>query len=834
MEIQQLIIEWLFALLPFFLIGMAAQEPIERLFVTLEADVREFIDKGEKAIKRLEKGLDRVDKKGKEVGSFKKFKAGLDGVIKKVKQAQLALIAFAAAIVAVFKAAQQAVSDLRIERSFFRLASGAQQSGNDILAAMKKASRGAVDDLTLMQQANLAMQLGVAKTPEEFEKLTRSAIALGAAVGRGPVEAINDLVVAAGRRSRLVLDNLGLSLGEVNMLMDEFAQQDFGKTVDQLDQIQRDMLFTRATIEAANRKAGQLGGNLEDAGTGVEQIAADMENFRGEMNQTALVLVTLLNDLGEGEGLLKRLTRGAVEWQSIMIAIVALVRAANDTLTETLGKTTKLAELLSIEGLGKAGIGLGRELGRRLLEGEELAQIGEEAGETFTDSFQRNFEELREQFIDVLDPEAAAAAAGAIQAPAVSTEVVEEGAEKTKDILRDLTTDMLNAADERQAALEKSEEDHVERMAQIAEGGARKRKEIDRELQDELVNLGEDTAKEREGIITDATRELAELAEDTDRELSEERDEFQNEERRDTEDHLREMRRLTQDHLLALGDAVKNRDARAVVDLQRRFEAEQRNREEDFSTRQSREREDASESLRKVRDDEARRRQEITAARAEELRELAQNEGERRAEIGRSHAEQIRKLEENLVQARAKEAQSFQERQAELDGALNERLQAIAKELADEEGLNEASAWRLLRILNEHFGAGGDIDKLMDDFIARRSQRMVIDIGFEEAGRPTASSLGARGRRPRARGGFQRGGSVVARQPTTALFGEAGPELATFIPLRKMGGMEMETPPQRLDVVFSGTAPPGIRSGERDQIAGVILSALRDTGQLQR
>lgn len=813
MEIQQLI-EWLFTLLPFLLIGMASQEPVERLFVAFEADTRKLLEDGEKAINRLKRGLDDLDKKAKKVGRFQRLRDGLKKlipsfkqVISFLKQAKIAFVAFGAAAVAAFKMAQAAVGDLRVERSFFRLTSAVQQSGNEILAVMRRASRGAIDDLTLMKQANLALQLGVAKTPEEFEKLTRSAIALGAAVGRGPVESVNDLTTAAGRRSRLVLDNLGLSLGEVNMLMDEFAQQDFGKAVDQLDQIQRDMLFTRATIEAANRKAAQLGGNLEDAGTGVEQIAADMENFRGEMNQTTLVLVTLLNDLGEGEGLLKRLTRGAVEWQTILIQIAAILSGIGPMLA-------KIAT--SIEALLRGELG--------------FADLGEGAGEAFVERFQARLAELEERFIDVLDPEAAAAGAGAIPPPIVDTGAAEEGAEEVRGILDDLTTDMLNASEERQEALEESEEDHVERMAQIAEGGARKRAEINKDLQDELVKLDRETAKEREGIIADATRELSELSEDTDRRLSEERSGFQNEERRDTEDHLREMRRLTEDHLLALGDAVKNRDARAVVDLQRRFRSEQRNREEDFSTKQSREREDASESLREIREDEALRRQEITTARAEELRDLANNEAERRAEIERSRAEQIRKLEENLAQARAKENQSFQERQAELDSALSERLQAIAKELSDEEGLNEESARRLLRILNEHFGAGGDVDKLMEDFATRRRQRMVIDIGFEESGQPqTMAGIGGVTGRQR---GFQRGGSMVARQPTTALFGEAGPELATFTPLRKMGGME--TPPQRLDIEFSGTAPPGIMSGERDQIAGVILSALRDTGQLQR
>ena len=69
---------------------MASQEPIERLYVKIEADVKDLLTEGEKAIKKLERKMDDLDKKGKKVGRFTKLKKGLDGLVFKLRLAQLA------------------------------------------------------------------------------------------------------------------------------------------------------------------------------------------------------------------------------------------------------------------------------------------------------------------------------------------------------------------------------------------------------------------------------------------------------------------------------------------------------------------------------------------------------------------------------------------------------------------------------------------------------------------------------------------------------------------------------------------------------------------------
>jgi hypothetical protein len=841
---------------------MASNEPIEKLYVKLEADVRDLLTKGEDAINKLERKMDDLDKKGKQAGRFTQFKAGLDKLVRSIRAAQAAVIAFGAAFIAAFRLAQEAVADLRIERSFFSLANAAEQSGERILKAMREASRGAIDDLALMQQANLAMQLGVAKTPEEFEKLTKSAIALGAALGRGPVEALNDLIIAAGRRSRLVLDNLGLSLGEVNQLMDEFARVEFGKTVDQLSQIQRDMLFTRATIEAANRKAEQLGGNLEDAGTSLETLAAQSKNFRSELGQTTLILFTMLNQLGGGEGILKRLREGAIAWQGILIQIAALIMAINDTL-DTIGvKMKDFGKLFDIRSMMPAtktrgligkilkgepvneedfipGVKIARRIGERIGQGligaeDEAEEAGKGLGETFAESFSRNLAELEKRFQDILDPEAAAKGLGTTPGPTIDPDPTEESADEIRDILNDLTTDMIDATEERQAALEELEQDHAERLADIAAEGAKRRARIEQDYQRDLEELARDTERRRAEIFRDTQRDLEDLARDTNEALNDEREDFQTEERRETEDHLRAMRRLTEDYLFDLDDAVKERDARAVVDLQRRFALESQRREEDFSVNQMRDREDQDQRLREIRENEARRREEILASQAQELADLMIHEAERRADIEASRQEQIARLDEQLAEQRARENENYAERKADLEAALKERLAAIAKELADEEKVNEEGARRILTALNRYFGAGGEIDKLMDDFVSRRSQRMRVEISFEASTQGAQEGLGSTlpggsgyGRIPR----FQHGGTLLARKPTLAMFGEAGPEVAQFTPLGQARGGGQ---PRRIQIEFSGSAPPGIRGTERDQIANVLLDALRDTGVMER
>jgi hypothetical protein len=213
--------------------------------------------------------------------------------------------------------------------------------------------------------------------------------------------------------------------------------------------------------------------------------------------------------------------------------------------------------------------------------------------------------------------------------------------------------------------------------------------------------------------------------------------------------------------------------------------------------------------------------------------------------------------------------ENFRERQNALDEALQKQLEAIGKNLADEKEVTEEGAQEILETFDEYFGIGGNIDEIMDKFTRRRKIKADIEVSFSKGEEPEPetkparapiSALGPLLGGPRLGGvqEFAEGGTLLASQPTLALFGEAGPEVVQFTPMADLsspgggepGRMIIEGPevvqftpmadlsspgggePGRMIIEMTGSAPPGIGAGDRDAIAGVLLTALRDTGAL--
>lgn len=773
---------------------MASQEPIEKLIVRLEADARDLMTQADRAIDKVERRMNDLDRTGKRVGRFETLKKGLAALGPILSQLTVAFGLFSSALVQAFRMANQAVQELRIERSFYSLANAVGQSGQAILEAMRQASAGTIEGDRLMQEANRALQLNVARTPQEFERLVTSARSLARAVGMDTVQALNLLIESAGSGATRALRELGISMTDVNTIMRELAPQQFGKALEDLTAMQRRQVQTRAILEAAARAAERLGQAGEDSGDQFARLNVQVDDFKDELDKTALVMLSLMNSAGTGPGILNRLTEGAKAWQRILIQISALVMAINDTLTQAFGQTKTLYQILR-QPLGQTGFELGREWGKKLFGGEEAAEeAGKSLGETFAESLTRNLADLEAKFADVLNPEAATG--GAIPGPTIDEEPTEESTDEVKNMLGDYYADLADLTRDNQAELESLEQEHASRLTAI-----------NADLVKDLSKLDQETAERRTEIFEQARRDLADLEAETNARLADEQAGFNTEERRATEDHLREMRRLTEDYLFDLEDAVTARDARAVVDLQRRFALESQRREEDFGVQQGREREDFDTRLQEIRDNEARRRQEILDSQAQELQALMQHDAQRRAEIEASHAEQ-----------RQMELQNYAQRQAELQNGLTERLRAIARELADEEKLNAEGAQRILGVLARHFGAGGQIDQLMEDFRRRQAGRMTVDIQFEMTGLIEDRLRDALNRIPR----FQHGGTVP---------GPIGrPQLAVVEGGERIMPVGGGGAPRRVHIEFSGSAPPGIRQNERDQIAAVLLDALRETG----
>jgi len=337
----------------------------------------------------------------------------------------------------------------------------------------------------------------------------------------------------------------------------------------------------------------------------------------------------------------------------------------------------------------------------------------------------------------------------------------------------DFGTEMADLQAETQEQLAELEEEHNERMLEIDEQYNEASLELAEKRGEALADLENETADRRREINDQARDDLAQLGRDTDDQIAEERDQFNDQERRQTENHLRDMQGLFDSYLFDLQDAVTRRDARAIVDLRRRFRQESRDRTEDFTTQQRRRREDLDQRVDEIRENERAQRDEILASQQEQLDTLREQEAEKRDQINESYDEQFAALTKNYQKQKDAEIENYTERQEELNKALQKRLEAIAKELADEKDVTEEQAKALLEVLNATYGAGGDIDKMMEDFASRRRQKMTVTVEVEKAlggddsgssrrppRRPAAGSGQGQGAHPGQIPGFQHGGFV--------------------------------------------------------------------------
>lgn len=591
---------------------------------------------------------------------------------------------------------------------------------------------------------------------------------------------------------------------------------------------------------------------------GLEEI--DTENVL-ELADSTLRMVENVQLLAE--------TLPGVSFDNLVTSADALVDKLNEALL-TLVKLSGMVEAERAKAEGKAAalaeMGLPARSGgvptELLLDADQRAAVEARGQKAYNDAILETFrsideatkkhEELRQarendtsatdQQTDATDRINAALAKNAqaaADAAAANAEFADKGA--------DYGAEIADLQAETQEKREELAEEHTERMAEIEEQYQERKQDIIEQRSEAIADLEEEIQERREKINKDTKDALADLEKDTQKAIEKEREDAQETEFRQTEDHQRDIAKLHNQYLFDLEDAVKNRDARAIVDLRRRFQKENRERTEDFSTGQRRRREDLDQRIDEIRENEREQRGEIKASQEEQLAELKKYEASKRADIQESYTKQMADLEENHADQVAAEMESYQERQAELDKALQKRLEAIAKELADEKDVTEEQAKALLEVLNATYGVGGDIDKMMEDFTARRRQKMTITVEVEKAlggdsdssspssYQPAAGAGQGQGAHPGQIPGFQLGGIVPGPKGMPRLImAHGGEEIVPVNEVARLNQMRQSMPggggEMRLVVEHRGSAPPGIRGAELDEMASMMVKAFQEAG----
>jgi hypothetical protein len=235
-----------------------------------------------------------------------------------------------------------------------------------------------------------------------------------------------------------------------------------------------------------------------------------------------------------------------------------------------------------------------------------------------------------------------------------------------------------------------------------------------------------------------------------------------------------QMRELRENTMLSLEEAVRLRDARQVIRILKEYKLNKEAAERQYAL-------DKLERARRYADEQADRKKEAR----DRLKEL-NNEYNTKAR---------REMEDyDLKEARRKE--DFLREMAELSAEWKQKLDEWTMEKSAELELNAGAAEEMRKLINSYYGPGGVYEGLYNYSYASLlavSSATISQINANIAAVMTSiaatmnmiSIPETRPNRRRAAGGLD-----VASSPTTVTFGEAGKELALFIPFDKLNSMK--------------------------------------------
>jgi DNA-directed RNA polymerase subunit F len=307
------------------------------------------------------------------------------------------------------------------------------------------------------------------------------------------------------------------------------------------------------------------------------------------------------------------------------------------------------------------------------------------------------------------------------------------------------------AADDAAAAQEKFETDLSKFESDLAK--------IQTDANNKRLDAQLDYTRKLDDLALNYTRDVTDINTDFDRREAEARTQAHNKTLADEEMFQEKLLELREKYLYNLDDAVRLRDARKVLDLNRQYNMDRA----DAERQQAIKRHDAEEQLKY---------------------DLAVMEIERRQRL----ADRALRLKQDQDDAKLALARKIQDIQTEETA----RLQALLKGFEDEQQLTQEGAQAVYDILNKYYGPGGAVEGLYNYLIGMMTQARNAAALMAKYSGPGAESGGYYGT-PSPYGnrsgaeGYAEGGSVIASRPTAAIFGEAGPELATFTPLSRAG-----------------------------------------------
>lgn len=394
----------------------------------------------------------RTRTKGTAPRDVSKDLKNLDDTSKKVqdtwKKLSIAGVGVAAGLAAIGAAAERGMEIRRAEQGLIAYAGSAEEAARAI-RLMQEATDGAISRFDATTAGAQFLATGLAQTADEAAHLADIAITLGASIGKGPQQSLEQLTLLLTNQSILRLDSFGVSSDKVRQRMAELTTETKEYT--------REQRFMIAFMEQAEGKMTLL----DEAGF---TAATSLDKLKTAVTDTKDSIAVFVADA------LEPVIDGFMEWEGATydrLAAHARMQGATEEQIRQLERIQWLTDLAASETRGYAGdmramAGAAEEtvgpLGDTALVFSEINRnIPTQIGAFIEDlewvaagglEIQRQFGELQEQVEAGLDPEIAKQLASELflQATAIQMDIDAITADQAAKNIQDTLGLSLNEA----------------------------------------------------------------------------------------------------------------------------------------------------------------------------------------------------------------------------------------------------------------------------------------------------------------------------------------------------------------------------------------------------
>lgn len=667
----------------------------------------------------------------------------MGGVGQSVSRAQASINGFSLALqglglgLGLRELTRAAVESERIATAFDRQSvaarnlAGSQAQVNALLEAYRRATGDAVDDATALADVTRLLGIGFADSVQEIEAFTRAVRGISIATGRTQDQVSTQLQLEMLNRTGFRLDQVGLSVAEVNRRYDMLRATTRGLTEEQA--------YQQAVLEAANEKYGDLTKSAEAQATGVEQLTKAWKDFNLQVGQVA-------------QGPINFLAEGMAHWLNDTAEALDLVNDALVFMGQTIGVIDRRTNRFS---------------GRRTAIGEYERDraIGPMTGTGGTPNAMASPDAMAVQ----LDW-----ARGVSQLNRqLNREIIDQersyGAQR-RDAVNSFQQTIAREAEDFARNRARQEQDLARSILDVRQDAAQREQRMAEDLARTIGQAQSDSAERLADLQADLDRRLAERRADSaerSAEWEEDRDEAIAERRKDSADRILELEedfarareQRQRQYELSLEEAAARGDGRAVYRLQQRHELEEKEAQENHAERLADEREKLQEAIdqlneshrerladeqkaldkaiqqakdahaRQVADEKEALNKRIAQANEAHQRQLedARAADEQRiADMQADFEERTRRENEDRATRLQRMAQDHQDSLNTLDSEHAERLAQIKRHAAEERAeLDEQAKEELLALgvrnaewLAEQARKEGELEALWDKFMA--------------------------------------------------------------------------------------------------------------------